>query len=83
MRTSVYVDGFNLYYGALKRTNCKWLNPVELARRSLLRECLADGLPCFTDWASGIPDKNLPTYLQSDVNALGAPPDRRPRDDSS
>lgn len=26
MRTNVYVDGFNLYYGALKRTPWKWLD---------------------------------------------------------
>ena len=25
-RTIVYVDGFNLYYGALKNTPCKWLD---------------------------------------------------------
>ena len=28
MRTRVYVDGFNLYYGALKDTAFKWLDPV-------------------------------------------------------
>ena len=26
MRTFVYVDGFNLYYGALKSTPWKWLD---------------------------------------------------------
>jgi hypothetical protein len=26
MRTNVYVDGFNLYYGAVKRTPFKWLD---------------------------------------------------------
>jgi hypothetical protein len=26
MQTNVYVDGFNLYYGALKRTAYKWLD---------------------------------------------------------
>lgn len=26
MRTIIYVDGFNLYYGALKRTRFKWLD---------------------------------------------------------
>jgi len=28
MRTRVCVDGFNLYYGALKGTPFKWLDPV-------------------------------------------------------
>ena len=27
MRTNVYIDGFNLYYGALRGTAYKWLNP--------------------------------------------------------
>ena len=31
MRTRVYVDGFNLFYGALKGTPFKWLDPVRLA----------------------------------------------------
>lgn len=26
MRTNVYIDGFNLYYGAVKDTKFKWLN---------------------------------------------------------
>lgn len=30
-RTIVYVDGFNLYYGCLKGTPYRWLNPVTLA----------------------------------------------------
>jgi NYN domain len=30
-RVSVYIDGFNLYYGSLKRTPYKWLNPYALA----------------------------------------------------
>ncbi|MCY4148916.1 MAG: hypothetical protein OXF73_06135 [Gammaproteobacteria bacterium] len=27
MRTAVHADEFNLYYGALRDTNYKWLNP--------------------------------------------------------
>lgn len=26
LRTRVYVDGYNFYYGCLKRTNFKWLD---------------------------------------------------------
>ncbi len=33
MKTWVYVDGFNLYYGALKGTPHKWL---DLSRMSVL-----------------------------------------------
>ena len=32
MKTILYIDTFNLYYGALKGTPYKWLNPVALAR---------------------------------------------------
>jgi hypothetical protein len=31
MRVAVYIDGFNVYYRALKRSSYKWLNPVALA----------------------------------------------------
>lgn len=34
-RTCVYVDGFNLYYRALKGTKCKWLNLSKLCQLSL------------------------------------------------
>lgn len=33
LRTRVYIDAFNLYYGSLKRTPYKWLNILSLSRR--------------------------------------------------
>src|SRR5680860_769819 len=35
MKTRVYVDGFNLYYGALRGTKHKWLDLAELLRQLL------------------------------------------------
>ena len=35
MRTFIYVDGFNLYYGALKGTAWKWLDLVALFEKVL------------------------------------------------
>lgn len=35
MRTAIYVDGFNLYYGAVKNTNYKWLDPKLLCQNIL------------------------------------------------
>jgi len=35
MRVSIYIDGFNLYYRALKGTTHKWLDPIALARKLL------------------------------------------------
>jgi hypothetical protein len=30
MQTTVYIDGYNLYYGALRGTPYKWLDVVRL-----------------------------------------------------
>ena len=35
MPTFVYVDGFNLYYGALKETAWKWLDLFALSEKIL------------------------------------------------
>lgn len=35
MRTRVYVDGFNLYYGKLKGSSYKWLDPMAMCRLML------------------------------------------------
>jgi len=37
-RTVVYVAGFNFYYGALKGTPWKWLDPLALFQRTLAPE---------------------------------------------
>jgi len=36
MRNVIYVDGFNLYYSVLRRTNLKWLDLVALFRDHVL-----------------------------------------------
>ena len=35
MRTAIYIDGFNFFYGAVKNTNYKWLNPKQLCESIL------------------------------------------------
>jgi uncharacterized LabA/DUF88 family protein len=37
MNTMLYIDGFNLYYSALKDTPLRWLDPVALAARAFPR----------------------------------------------
>ncbi len=32
MKINVYIDGFNLYYGAIKGTSYKWLNPLMMSQ---------------------------------------------------
>jgi uncharacterized LabA/DUF88 family protein len=38
VRVNVYIDGFNLYYGVIKRTPYRWLNLAEMCRLLLPRD---------------------------------------------
>ena len=38
MKVNIYVDGFNLYYGALKNTQFRWLDIAKLCRIMLPRD---------------------------------------------
>ena len=53
MRTFVYVDGFNLYYGALKGTPWKWLDLVALFGRVLQAHHEILSVEYFTARVSG------------------------------
>ena len=53
MRTVVYVDGFNLYYGALKRTSWKWLDLVALFEKVLQPRHRILAIKYFTARVSG------------------------------
>jgi uncharacterized LabA/DUF88 family protein len=41
MKTALYIDGFNLYYSAVKGTSLRWLDPVALASRAFPRNRIA------------------------------------------
>ena len=75
MRTRVYVDGFNLYYGALKDTPFKWLNPVTLAYQLLPAGHSVTKLKYFTAAVSGIPDPDAPARQQVYLSALATLPE--------
>ncbi|MDE2720151.1 hypothetical protein [Candidatus Palauibacter polyketidifaciens] len=75
MRTRVYVDGFNLYYGALKDTAFKWLDPVKLAYQLLPGGYSVSKLKYFTARVSGIQDAGAPARQQAYVNALATLPE--------
>ena len=47
-RTTVYIDGFNLFYGQLKGTAWKWLNPEKLFQQLLGRENRVSTIKLFT-----------------------------------
>ena len=53
MRTFVYVDGFNLYYGALKGSPWKWLNLVTLFEKVLQPHHQILAVKYFTARVSG------------------------------
>ena len=42
MRTIVYIDGFNLYYGACRAPGRRWLSPLALAERLLPNDEIAE-----------------------------------------
>lgn len=48
MRTAIYVDGFNLYFGALKGTPHKWLNIQAMVQGHLRPHHQIVGLKYFT-----------------------------------
>ena len=77
MRTRVYVDGFNLYYGALKGTPYKWLDLVDLARRLLPAGHLVDRVNYFTARVSGVSDPGAPARQHAYLRALRTFPEIR------
>jgi len=77
MKTWVYVDGFNLYYGALKGTPYKWLDPVRLATILLPQGHIVDRLRYFTALVSGKSDPTAPARQRVYLNALSTLPEVR------
>lgn len=70
MRTAVYVDGFNLYYGALKDTPFKWLNILRLCQLLLPKNQVVQ-LKYFTAVVTGRPkDPDQPNRQRLYLRAL-------------
>ncbi|MBC8509185.1 MAG: NYN domain-containing protein [Chloroflexi bacterium] len=70
MRTIIYVDGFNLYYGAVKDTSYKWLNISKLCQ-ALLPKNKIEKIKYFTALVSARPgDPGKPTRQQMYLRAL-------------
>ena len=70
MRTHIYVDGFNLYYGALKDSPWKWLDLSALFRRMLQPHHRILSIKFFTARVAATPhDQTKPqrqdTYLRA------------------
>jgi hypothetical protein len=69
MKTVVYVDGFNLYYRALKNTKHKWLNLFALCEASLPKACNLVAINYYTARVSSRPNPDSPrdqnTYFEA------------------
>ncbi len=74
MRTIVYVDGFNLYYRALKNTPYKWLDLHALFSRILDKENRIVGVRYFTAMVTGRVDPDQPRRQRIYLNALNTLP---------
>ena len=73
MGTIVYVDGFNLYYGSLKRTSLKWLNLEAFCQKMLPAESITH-VRYFTARVSGKVDGGAPLRQATYLRALGTLP---------
>jgi uncharacterized LabA/DUF88 family protein len=72
--TGVYVDGFNLYYGALKaNASLRWLNLEELCRQLLPSEDVTR-ICYFTARVDGVRDPKAPARQEIYLRALATLP---------
>jgi hypothetical protein len=74
LTTNVYIDGFNLYYGALRKTPYRWLNLEALCQLLLPKNTIAQ-IKYFTALVSARPsDPDQPVRQQLYLRALGTLP---------
>jgi uncharacterized LabA/DUF88 family protein len=73
-RTFVYVDGFNLYYRAVKGTSYKWLDLKALFTSILPRNQIV-AIKYYTANVSSIPDPDAPRRQQLYLDALSTIPE--------
>lgn len=73
MRTYVYVDGFNLYYGALKGSPYKWLDLKALCTNTLQAKNQVQKIKYYTARVSARPENpDAPTRQDHYLQALQA-----------
>lgn len=72
MRTIIYIDGFNLYYRAVKNTPYKWLDFKSLFCKLLSKEHSVIEIKYFTALVSGKRNPKKPLNQQTYLRALKA-----------
>lgn len=70
MRTSIYIDGFNLYYRALKKSPYKWLDLKRLSTFLLQPHHIITEIKYFTAIVSGVFDPSQPSRQKTYIRAL-------------
>ncbi len=60
MKTRIYIDGYNLYYGVLKNSPYKWLDPIELVKSAIINSVPANIL-------AGLDNVIITKYFTSEV----------------
>lgn len=73
-KTIVYIDGFNLFYRALKGTPNKWLDLYKLCVASLPKDCEIVAIKYYTARVSGKINPDSPKDQQTYLNALSSIP---------
>jgi uncharacterized LabA/DUF88 family protein len=74
LRTIVYIDGFNLYYRALRGTTHKWLNVAALSEAALPTTCQIKRVNYYTARISGRTDPTAPARQHIYLRALESLP---------
>jgi hypothetical protein len=75
VRTHVYIDGFNLYYGCVDGTNLKWLDIVKLCRELLPNDTIERVHYCTALTKDTPHDPTKSTRQQMFIRALETSPE--------
>jgi len=70
VQTIVYIDGFNLYYRALKGTRHKWLDICAMSRAALPANFIVSKIKYYTAHVSGRTDPGAPVRQHAYLRAL-------------
>jgi len=70
LRTIIYIDGFNFYYRAVKKTKYKWLDFKSLFLKLLSSKNQIIQIKYFTALVSGKQNPNKPVKQQTYIRAL-------------
>lgn len=74
LKTALYIDGFNLYYSAVKGTPLRWLNPVSLVERAFPRNTIVSTIYCTARVSPQPGNPGQPTRQLFYLRALGTIP---------